>query len=62
MYWYEEHYQKSIQMIKLLDVRITVKDYDIFAKKHDLLSSETMKLISRKNFKKLIRTTISGKI
>ena len=49
-------------MIKLLDVRITVKDYDIFAKEHDLLSSETMKLISGKNFKKLIRTTISGKI
>lgn len=50
-----DFYMKSLQKIKELPRILTEKEYNQIAKEEDLLSSESLKFISKKNFSKLCR-------
>ena len=49
-------YEKSIQMIKAQNRKLTVREYNELAKEHDLLCSESLKFISGKDFQELVRS------
>lgn len=50
-----DFYVKSLQKIKELPHLITETEYNKIAMKEDLLSSESLKFISKKKFKTLCR-------
>lgn len=50
-----DFYMKSLQKIKELPRILTEKEYNQIAKEEDLLSSESLKFISKKNFSQLCR-------
>ena len=54
----QEYYEKSIQMIKYLNILLTEKQYNELAVKHNLLSAESLQYISKKNFEQLNRELI----
>lgn len=54
----QEYYEKSIQMIKYLNILLTEKQYNELAVKHNLLSIESLQYISKKNFEQLNRELI----
>lgn len=62
MEWYKKPYQNSIQMIKLVNIKLSIKEYNELAKNYHLLSAESLKYISGHSFDKLIRLSINGKI
>lgn len=49
-------YEKSIQMIKAQNRKLTIREYNKLAKEHDLLCSESLKFISEKHFQELVRS------
>ena len=49
----KEFYEKSLQKIKDAKEKLTVKEYNALAKKEKLLSSESLKYISQKEFEEL---------
>ena len=49
-------YEKSIQMIKSQNRKLTIREYNELAKEHDLLCSESLKFISGKHFQELVRS------
>ncbi len=50
----KEFYEKSLQKIKAAKKKLTVKEYNALAKKENLLSAESLKYISSKEFEELI--------
>lgn len=50
-----DFYMKSLQKIKGLDKLPSEKEYNRIAMQENLLSSESLKFISKKNFSKLCR-------
>ena len=46
----KEYYEKAIQKMKELKENITKKEWNKIAKKENLLSSESIKYISKKDF------------
>lgn len=55
-----DFYMKSLQKIKELKRLPSEKIYNQIAKKEGLLSSESLKFISKKNFSKLCREVRKG--
>ena len=55
-----EAYNKSLQMIKLLGIRLTKKQYNQLAVRFNLLSADTLQYISQNNFDFLVKKTISS--
>lgn len=55
-----EAYNKSLQMISQLGIRLTKKQYNQLAIRFDLLSADTLQYISQNNFNYLIKKTISS--
>lgn len=49
-------YEKSIQMIKTQNRKLTVREYNKLAKEYNLLCSESLKFISGKDFQELLRS------
>ncbi len=49
----KEFYEISLQKIKAAKEKLTVKEYNALAKKEKLLSSESLKYISQKEFEEL---------
>lgn len=52
-------YNKSLQMISLLGIKLTKKQYNQLAVRFNLLSADTLQYISKKNLNYLIKSTIS---
>ncbi|MFR0822746.1 MAG: hypothetical protein ACLU84_04880 [Clostridia bacterium] len=50
----KEFYEKSLQKIKAAKKKLTVKEYNTLAKKENLLSAESLKYISNKEFEELM--------
>lgn len=46
----KEYYEKAIQKIKELESPVSIKEWNKIAKKEGLLSSESIKYISKKDF------------
>lgn len=55
-----EVYNKSLQMINYLGIKLTKKQYNQLAVRFNLLSADTLQYISRNNFDFLIKKTISS--
>lgn len=55
-----EAYNKSLQMIKYLKIRLTRKQYNQLAVRFNLLSADSLQYISRNNFDFLVKKTISS--
>lgn len=55
-----EAYNKSLQMIKSLGIKLTKKQYNQLAIRFNLLSADTLQYISRNNFDFLVKKTISS--
>lgn len=55
-----EAYNKSLQMIKSLGIKLTKKQYNQLAIRFNLLSADTLQYISRNNFNFLVKKTISS--
>lgn len=49
----KEYFEKAIQKMKSLEKSISEKEWNKIAKQENLLSSESIKYISKKNFNKL---------
>ena len=56
----EENYEKSLQMIKYLGIKLTRKQYNQLAQRFNLLSADSLQYISRNNFDFLVKKTISS--
>lgn len=55
-----EAYEKSLQMIKALGIKLTKKQYNQLAVKFNLLSADSLQYISQNNFDFLVKKTISS--
>lgn len=55
----EEAYNRSLQMINYLGIKLTKKQYNQLAIRFNLLSADSLQYISRKNFDLLIKKIIS---
>lgn len=55
-----EAYEKSLQMIKVLGIKLTRKQYNQLAVRFNLLSADTLQYISQNNFDFLVKKTISS--
>jgi hypothetical protein len=62
MEWYKKPYQDSIQMIKKVNIKLSINEYNNLAQKYHLLSAESLKYISGHSFDKLMRLTLTGRI
>jgi len=56
----KEAYEKSLQMIKALGIKLTKKQYNQLAVKFNLLSADSLQYISQNNFDFLMKKTISS--
>lgn len=56
----EKAYEKSLQMIKSLGIRLTKKQYNQLAVRFNLLSADTLQYISKRSFNYIIREQISS--
>ena len=56
----EENYEKSLQMIKTLGIKLTKKQYNQLAQRFNLLSADSLQYILRNNFDFLVKKTISS--
>ena len=55
-----EAYEKSLQMIKALGIKLTKKQYNQLAVRFNLLSADSLQYISQNNFDFLMKKTISS--
>ena len=55
-----EAYEKSLQMIRHLGIRITKKQYNQLAVRFNLLSADSLQYISQNNFDFLVKKIISS--
>ena len=55
-----EAYENSLQMIKILGIKLTKKQYNQLAVRFNLLSADSLQYISQNNFDFLVRKTISS--
>ena len=55
-----EAYNKSLQMMKYLKIRLTKKQYNQLAVRFNLLSADSLQYISQNNFDFLVKKTISS--
>ena len=55
-----EAYENSLQMIKVLGIKLTKKQYNQLAVRFNLLSADTLQYISQNNFDFLVKKTISS--
>lgn len=55
-----EAYEKSLQMINYLGIKLTKKQYNQLAIRFNLLSADTLQYMSKKNFNYLMKRTISS--
>lgn len=55
-----EAYEKSLQMIKALGIKLTKKQYNQLAVRFNLLSADSLQYISQNNFDFLVKKTISS--
>lgn len=53
-------YNKSLQMINLLGIKLTKKQYNQLAVRFNLLSADSLQYISKKNFNYLMKKAISS--
>lgn len=56
----KEYYEKAIQKIKELGSPVSIKEWNKIAKEEGLLSSESMKYISGKDFNTLQKEVRAG--
>ena len=56
----KEAYEKSLQMIKSLGIRLTKKQYNQLAVRFNLLSADTLQYISKRSFNNIIIEQISS--
>ena len=56
----KEAYKNSLQMIKVLGIKLTKKQYNQLAVRFNLLSADSLQYISQNNFDFLVRKTISS--
>lgn len=56
----KEYYEKAIQKIKELSKPVSIKEWNKIAKEEGLLSSESMKYISKKDFITLQKEVRAG--
>lgn len=54
----DKAYNKSLQMINYLGIKLTKKQYNQLAKRFNLLSAESLQYMAKRNFNLLIRKTI----
>ena len=52
-----EAYEKSLQMIKYLGIRLTRKQYTELAKRFNLLSIQSLQFISKRSYESIIKET-----
>ena len=55
-----EAYENSLQMIKVLGIKLTKKQYNQLAVRFNLLSADSLQYISQNNFDFLVKKTISS--
>lgn len=55
----EKAYEKSLQMIKFLGIKLTKSQYNKLAERFDLLSADTLQYINQKNFNYLIKQLVN---
>ena len=55
-----EAYENSLQMIKVLGIKLTKKQYNQLAVRFNLLSADSLQYISQNNFDFLMKKTISS--
>lgn len=58
----KEAYNKSLQMINCLGIKLTKKQYNQLAIRFNLLSADTLQYITENNFNYLIKKTIKSKL
>lgn len=56
-----EAYNKSLQMINYLGIKLTKKQYNQLAKKFNLLSVTSLQYMAKRNFNVIIRQATSNK-
>ena len=56
----DKAYENSLQMIKVLGIKLTKKQYNQLAVRFNLLSADSLQYISQNNFEFLVRKTISS--
>lgn len=54
----DKAYEKSLQMIRYLGIKLTKKQYNQLAVRFNLLSADTLQYITKNNFNFLVRKTI----
>ena len=55
----KEYYEKSLKMMKDLNINLTRKQYSQIAKRFNLLSPDSLEYISKKRFKKIVLENIA---
>ena len=55
----DKAYNRSLQMISYLGIKLTKKQYNQLAKRFNLLSADSLQYISQRNFNFLIKKIIS---
>lgn len=56
----DKAYNKSLQMIKYLGIKLTKKQYNQLAMRFNLLSAESLQYMSQSNFNFLVKKTIKN--
>ena len=56
----DKAYENSLQMIKVLGIKLTKKQYNQLAVRFNLLSADTLQYITKNNFDFLVKKTISS--
>lgn len=56
----DKAYNKSLQMINYLGIKLTRKQYNQLAKRFNLLSADSLQYMSQSNFNYLMKKTISS--
>lgn len=57
-----EAYEKSLQMIKYLKIRLTRKQYTQLAKRFSLLSINSLQYISQRSFESIVHKIVNEKV
>ena len=57
-----EAYNKSLQMINCLGIKLTKKQYNQLAKRFNLLSVTSLQYMARRNFNFIIRQAVKSKL
>lgn len=54
----DKAYEKSLQMIKYLGIRLTRKQYTELAKRFNLLSIQSLQFMSKKSYESIMRAIL----